>query len=105
VGFLRKAALSNAYVIKPRLVGRSALIRAAPHLLPPRLFPGEPLSVMVELLKTDESSELELLGTLPDGSDFSLRVPLKAVPRAQSQSTLWKWRCMWRCLCLQAHHR
>jgi hypothetical protein len=38
---------------------------------------------MVELLKTDESSELELLGTLPDGSDFSLRVPLKAVPRAQ----------------------
>lgn len=53
-GFLKKAALSGAgCVVRPRVVVRGALVRAAPHVLPPRLFPGEPLHVLLELVKVE----------------------------------------------------
>jgi hypothetical protein len=51
VGFLRKLCVSDACVIRPRVVGRSALVRGAPHVLPPRAFSGEAVTLLVEVLK------------------------------------------------------
>ncbi len=43
--FLRRAALAAGAALRPRLRAAGALVRPAPHVLPQRLFPGEPLHV------------------------------------------------------------
>jgi hypothetical protein len=90
-GFLKKAALAGAgVVVAPRLVGKGVLLRSAPHVLPARLFPGEPLHVLAELLKVDESvgPALELVGKRGDGSEWRVEVPLAGAPRTKVSAVL-----------------
>ena len=49
VGYLKKCSLAASTWTAPRLLARGALVRASPHVLPPRLFPGEPLQVSARL--------------------------------------------------------
>lgn len=43
--FLKKCALSSGVVLRPRIKAKGAMVKVAPHVLPPRLFPGEPFHV------------------------------------------------------------
>ena len=63
IGMLKKCALaagSNGCYSNPKLLSRSALIRSAPNVLPPRLFPGQPFSVLAEIIKSDPTASLDL---------------------------------------------
>eukprot|EP00197_Chlamydomonas_leiostraca_P001252 CAMPEP_0202885282 /NCGR_PEP_ID=MMETSP1391-20130828/41582_1 /ASSEMBLY_ACC=CAM_ASM_000867 /TAXON_ID=1034604 /ORGANISM="Chlamydomonas leiostraca, Strain SAG 11-49" /LENGTH=1167 /DNA_ID=CAMNT_0049568525 /DNA_START=90 /DNA_END=3594 /DNA_ORIENTATION=- len=92
-GFLKKAALAGAggCITRPRLVARGAMVRAAPHVLPPRLFPGEPLHMLVEIVQSDAGGSgavLELVGERAGagaGGAWSLALPLSSAPVAQGE--------------------
>ena len=42
---LKKAATAQGAALRPRLLARGALVRVAPHVLPQRIFAGEPFHV------------------------------------------------------------
>mmetsp|Transcript_20822 Transcript_20822/g.45542 ORF Transcript_20822/g.45542 Transcript_20822/m.45542 type:complete len:577 (+) Transcript_20822:96-1826(+) len=65
-GYLKRCALAvvGGCLVRPRLVARSAMVRVAPHVLPPRIFPDEPLQVLVEILRAEPGAVLELRGEL-----------------------------------------
>jgi len=62
IGLLKKCALAaaNGCYSNPKLLSRSALIRSAPNVLPPRLFSNEPFSVLAEIMKSEPSASLDL---------------------------------------------
>lgn len=59
-GYLKKCATAAALLTRPRLVARSCLLKTAPFLLPPMLFPGEPVTVLAEVCAAEEGACLEL---------------------------------------------
>lgn len=75
--FLSKASLSGTSAIYvPRLVTGKGITRAVPHVLPPRLFPSEPLHVLVELDEEQPATCLKLHGKRGDGSAWELELPV-----------------------------
>lgn len=81
-GLLKRCALApdGACLTMPRLVSRSCLIKAAPNVLPPRLFADEPLHVLVELVKAEAGASLDLAATggglSGQGSPYCTSLPL-----------------------------
>lgn len=75
-GFLKKCALSADALTRPRLVARSCLLRLAPAALPPRIFGGEPVHVLAEVLKAQPGAELVLTAQGRDGRSVELPLPL-----------------------------
>ena len=62
-GLLKRCALAEACggcLARPRLLPRSCLIKAAPNVMPPRLFPNEPTHVLFEVLKLEPGASLDL---------------------------------------------
>ncbi|GAX83003.1 hypothetical protein CEUSTIGMA_g10430.t1 [Chlamydomonas eustigma] len=62
-GLLKRCALSpvtGGCLYSPRLLSRSCLITAAPQVLKPRLFPGEPVHVLFEVIKSEPGASIEL---------------------------------------------
>ncbi|KAG2492817.1 hypothetical protein HYH03_008975 [Edaphochlamys debaryana] len=83
--FLKKAALAQGAALRPRLTARGALIKPAPHVLPQRVFAGEPLHVLVEVLSCDPDSTLELTADYcaePSAATTSSTTPSTASPSA-----------------------
>ena len=82
-GVLKRCALAGASCLtKPRLLTRSCLIKAAPHVLPPRLFPNEPMHVMFEVLKSEGGASLDLHADMVSGSrGFKASLPLDTATR------------------------
>lgn len=58
--YLKKVAMAEGAWEAPRLLARGAVVRPVPHVLPTRLFPGEPLQVLVEVVKAEPGASLEL---------------------------------------------
>ncbi len=78
-GALKKAALAGAgAVVAPRLVCGGVLVRAVPHVLPPRLLPGEPVHVLVEVTKGElKDGTVQLRGERGDGKPWAMSLPLQ----------------------------
>eukprot|EP00798_Chlamydomonas_sp_ICE-L_P016553 gene16553-22782_t len=78
--YLKRCALAAATgtdcLMNPKLEGKLALLRCAPQVLPPRLFPGEPVPVLIEILKWEAGASVELVATHRDGTLFRLSLPL-----------------------------
>ncbi|KXZ47715.1 hypothetical protein GPECTOR_33g597 [Gonium pectorale] len=66
--FLKRAALAVGAGLRPRLVARGALVRAAPHVLPQRVFAGEPLHVLLEVCECEPDATLELTAEYGSGA-------------------------------------
>ncbi|KAG2443412.1 hypothetical protein HXX76_001770 [Chlamydomonas incerta] len=58
--FLKKAATAAGAALRPRLVARNALVRPAPHVLPQRIFAGEPFHVLMEVVSAEPDAAVEL---------------------------------------------
>lgn len=71
--YLKKCALAAGALVRPRLVARGALVRAVPHVMPQRIFAGEPFHVLLEVLNAAPDATLELTAELPCGGAASLR--------------------------------
>ena len=82
-GMLKRCALAGASgLTKPRLLTRSCLIKATPHVLPPRLFPNEPTHIMFEVLKSERGASLDLHADMVSGSGgFKASLPLDTATR------------------------
>jgi hypothetical protein len=60
-GMLKRCALAgDSGLTKPRLLSRSCLVKAAPHIMPPRLFSDEPMHILFEVLKSEPGASLDL---------------------------------------------
>ncbi|KAG2497306.1 hypothetical protein HYH03_004889 [Edaphochlamys debaryana] len=66
--FLKKAAIAQGAAMRPRLMARGALVKTAPHVLPQRVFAGEPLHVLCEVLSCEPDATLELTADFCDGA-------------------------------------
>ncbi|KAG2497307.1 hypothetical protein HYH03_004890 [Edaphochlamys debaryana] len=66
--FLKKAAIAQGAAMRPRLLARGALVKTAPHVLPQRVFAGEPLHVLCEVLSCEPDATLELTADFCDGA-------------------------------------
>lgn len=84
IGMLKKCALAvggadggGGCLANPKMVSRACLVRAAPNVLPPRLFPGEPFPVLVEIQKSEKGASLDLKARplAPSTSSTSLTPP------------------------------
>ncbi len=60
VAFLKRCALAEGAALRPRITARGAVVRAAPHVLPARVFAGEPVRVLLEVVASEADAELVL---------------------------------------------
>ncbi|KAG2443277.1 hypothetical protein HYH02_009347 [Chlamydomonas schloesseri] len=74
--FLKKAATAAGAVLRPRLVARNALVRPAPHVLPQRVFAGEPLHVLMEVVSAEPDASVELTAEWADPAAAGGAAPL-----------------------------
>eukprot|EP00198_Chlamydomonas_reinhardtii_P010883 XP_001700220.1 predicted protein [Chlamydomonas reinhardtii] len=74
--FLKKAATAAGAALRPRLVARNALVRPAPHVLPQRVFAGEPLHVLMEVVSSEPDAALELTADWAEPESAAGAAPL-----------------------------
>ncbi|KAG2443278.1 hypothetical protein HYH02_009348 [Chlamydomonas schloesseri] len=74
--FLKKASTAAGAVLRPRLVARNALVRPAPHVLPQRVFAGEPLHVLMEVVSAEPDASVELTAEWADPAAAGSAAPL-----------------------------
>lgn len=80
-GFLKKCALSGEVLTQPRLAPRACLLRMAPAALPPRIFAGEPLHVLFEVVRAEPGAAVVLSAKrASDGSAIEVALPLDGAP-------------------------
>ncbi|KAF5835661.1 von Willebrand factor type A domain-containing protein [Dunaliella salina] len=74
--FLKKCALSEDVLLQPRLKPKLCMLRSVPAVLPPRLFAGEPLLVLTEIVKAEKGAALEFSAVRITGEKVSATVPI-----------------------------
>ncbi|KAG2443413.1 hypothetical protein HXX76_001771 [Chlamydomonas incerta] len=74
--FLKKAATAAGAALRPRLVARNALVRPAPHVLPQRIFAGEPFHVLMEVVSAEPDAVVELTAEWAEPSAAGSAAPL-----------------------------
>ena len=90
-GMLKRCALAgSSSLAKPHIVTRSCLIKAAPHVIPPRLFLNEPTHVLFEVLKSEPGASLDLNAefiSCGSGSEgFKVSLPLDTATRVSGDA-------------------
>ncbi len=82
VAFLKRCALAEGAALRPRITARGAVVRAAPHVLPARVFAGEPVRVLLEVVASEADAELVLEaeygveGAAGEGGWLAISLPL-----------------------------
>jgi len=77
--FMKKCALSDDVLLQPRLKPKLCMLRSVPAVLPPRLFAGEPLVVLTEVVKAEKGATLELSAVRITGQEVHVTVPIPDV--------------------------
>ncbi|KAG1658856.1 hypothetical protein FOA52_008813 [Chlamydomonas sp. UWO 241] len=88
-GVLKRAALAGpaGCLSSPRLAFRGCLARnVSPNMLPPRVFPSEPLHVLLELPKAESGASLQLIGRLAGMPDVTVDLPMDGATRVDGDA-------------------
>ncbi|KAG2443262.1 hypothetical protein HYH02_009335 [Chlamydomonas schloesseri] len=74
--FLKKVAVGCHGLVNVRVRASSALVRMAPHVLPQRVFAGEPLHVLMEVVSAEPDASVELTAEWADPAAAGGAAPL-----------------------------